>query len=570
MTRPHLLAATTLGFLAAGAFVGHLSRRAWSAVVDYRPVYRFAKAAGARRPALAERVVLVVVDGLRLDVSRQLPRLNALRERGADFESAAAGPSFSRPGRATLVTGAWAAIHGVTSNFHERALDLDSLFRRAGEEGLSCAVAGSDIYPSLFRADLSCAGDALLASTSKDPAGLYRQAEPRMKVFSRKSVELMLAQRPAFGVLDFLATDYSAHDFGPRSEDHRRAALDADGRLGELVDGLDLETTALLVTSDHGHVDEGGHGGIEPEVLRIPLVLAGRGVRRGARGAASQADVAPTVAALLGLPIPAATQGRVLLGALATTDEQRAAILEAEWQQRSAFLRDFSSALDLPRPALPEPARDAAAFEEAVERADALVRLATSDRARSDVRRRLRAAAVVLLLPLVPLALALRRRRSPRERAAFVAALLVYGGAFFLLLELRRVRISLSALNHEEDLGPYFARIMIFSALSATAALLAALGIASRSAAYHDLFALGLTVVGALAYLVAAQVAVFHATEGLLPAWSLPDFGRGFRAFVNLIQLQSLCYAALLVPGMAWAVARWTAPRALASPPSPA
>jgi len=45
--------------------------------------------------------------------------------------------------------------------------------------------------------------------------------------------------------------------------------------------GLASET-AIVVTADHGHTGRGGHGGVEPEVLAVPLVMAGAGVRAGA------------------------------------------------------------------------------------------------------------------------------------------------------------------------------------------------------------------------------------------------------------------------------------------------
>ena len=69
--------------------------------------------------------------------------------------------------------------------------------------------------------------------------------------------------------------------------------------------GIDLTRDTVIVTADHGHVSRGGHGGAEPEVSSVPLVLAGKGIVPGASARNAQlVDVAPTVAALLGVPAP--------------------------------------------------------------------------------------------------------------------------------------------------------------------------------------------------------------------------------------------------------------------------
>jgi hypothetical protein len=68
-----------------------------------------------------------------------------------------------------------------------------------------------------------------------------------------------------------------------------------------------------VITADHGHTGRGGHGGLEPEVLAVPLILAGAGVKPGATaGDAHLIDIAPTVSALLGIPAPGHGLGRTL------------------------------------------------------------------------------------------------------------------------------------------------------------------------------------------------------------------------------------------------------------------
>src|SRR5262245_52197502 len=49
-------------------------------------------------PRLAQRVVLIMIDGLRLDASYGRPFLDGLRARGVDARASASFPSFSHPG----------------------------------------------------------------------------------------------------------------------------------------------------------------------------------------------------------------------------------------------------------------------------------------------------------------------------------------------------------------------------------------------------------------------------------------------------------------------------------------
>ena len=57
----------------------------------------------------------------------------------------------------------------------------------------------------------------------------------------------------------------------------------------------------IVVVTDHGHLDRGGHGGREPEVATAWAAAAGPGIRPGAPPLISrQEEVAPLVLAAAG------------------------------------------------------------------------------------------------------------------------------------------------------------------------------------------------------------------------------------------------------------------------------
>src|SRR6266850_382912 len=248
----------------------------------------------------AARVVWVLVDGLRLDASRQMPVLNRLRAEGEDVSARAEFPTLSGPNFVAQASGIEPAASGVQTNGYPEEIALDSVFRRAKMAGLRTAVLTKDPDPGLTRTYGSWVDEAV----TRDP-------------------EVHLPAAPlVFVHIDYV--DRAAHRFGAASLEYRAAVARADELIGRVARTLDPSREALVVTSDHGNLDEGGHGGSEPAVVRIPIVLWGAGAVPGTRAGRSR-DVGPTIAALLGIgPLSHAT-GRSLVRGDAATSRQRAA-----------------------------------------------------------------------------------------------------------------------------------------------------------------------------------------------------------------------------------------------------
>lgn len=68
----------------------------------------------------------------------------------------------------------------------------------------------------------------------------------------------------------------------------------------------------LIVTGDHGMRDVGGHGGSSYAEMNVPLVVVGQKCAGRIRESYKQIDIAPTIAALLALPIPASSIGALI------------------------------------------------------------------------------------------------------------------------------------------------------------------------------------------------------------------------------------------------------------------
>jgi hypothetical protein len=504
-------------------------------------------------------VVLVLIDGFRLDRSRGLRHLDELRKRGADFDCLAGIPSYSRAARASLVTGAWPEVHGVTTNRHQGRLDLDNLFRAARRVSKSCAVAGSTIWPSLFRADLE--GAPILESPGKEKRGGFVEDEPRLTAFEHHAVRSVLSSEARLSVVDLVVPDYAAHEYGALSPQYTRACFEADRTLGSLVAGLNLWTATVIVTADHGHRGGGGHGGAEDEVLHVPLVMAGRGIRVGSFGKVRQIDVAPTVAALLGLPIPGASQGRPLVEAFETGEEKIQQVLRRAWEQKRAFARQYLLSLGSPVDAsgLPsEPPFGTARLREGLESIDDALEAARVARAADERRSRMLPVAGVLVA--VSLAFAWIHRGSP---AVALIVLVATGAAYAtihrLLLGWQGVVVSLSVIQRDEDVAPYFLRLFAMASLSLVVALMltiSALRFLRPRLSWTEVALLGLAGVAGAALAAALPVLESYWAQGLRMVWRTGDVERGFSAFVGLAQIRAVGLTAIAAPLLAWLAAK--------------
>ncbi|HVO11925.1 MAG TPA: sulfatase-like hydrolase/transferase [Vicinamibacteria bacterium] len=322
---------------------------------------------GARDPASRPAdVVLVTIDTLRADRvgflggRRDLtPTLDRLAREGVVFEQASAAAPLTTVSHATILSGLQPPGHGVRDFGMPLAADLPwlpSLLKVAGYHTAAFvgsivldpkgAIApgfgrGFDLYDAGFRARRGGA----------DP---YQTKERRGAEVVRRALA-WLERRPA-GPLFLWVHLYDPHDpydppepfrsrFAQAPYDGEVAAVDA--ACGALLDGLrraGIATAAVIaVAGDHGE-SLGAHGEdthgvfLYDETIHVPLLLhlpgdAAAGRRVGVR--VGLVDLAPTLLEATGVSVPAAMQGRSLLGLVRGSRRQdQPAYAESEYPRR--------------------------------------------------------------------------------------------------------------------------------------------------------------------------------------------------------------------------------------------
>jgi predicted AlkP superfamily pyrophosphatase or phosphodiesterase len=262
--------------------------------------------------ASPSRVLVIGVDGVRLDVLRTAatPHLDAIAAGGflAPVRIDDGTPTWSGPCWATVVTGVSVAKHNVLHNVFtgHRLADHPDFLTLA-------SLAGKRTYLSVGSweplATTACGGPLFGAPDRVTFTSFGHDCE-RGDEAATVDAERELAAPGADYDVAFVYlgdVDETGHRVGVGAE-YTAAVERADARIGRLVATLRTrpsyaeEQWTVIVVTDHGHVDEGGHGG-DSDVERTAWIAAcGPGIVAGMEmGTLRHVDVAAHVYEAVGL-----------------------------------------------------------------------------------------------------------------------------------------------------------------------------------------------------------------------------------------------------------------------------
>jgi predicted AlkP superfamily pyrophosphatase or phosphodiesterase len=258
---------------------------------------------------------VIGIDGVRPDVLAEVstPAIDALAAEGAFSDQVITeAQTISGPGWSSILTGVWPEKHGVTNNdftgnnyatypdFLTRLelIDRDfSTFAAVDWAPLSSEVSGGPLIGDTVDVKLNFDGDQLG----------YQEGDIRAVAAAIRYLE---NQDPDAAFVYIGHPDVAAHDSGARSQEYYLSIENADVHVGRLVAAIrnrpsyEREDWLILVCTDHGHIDEGGHGGDSPEERTVFYLASGLSVTKGTLPPdVNIVDVAVTALAHLGIVI---------------------------------------------------------------------------------------------------------------------------------------------------------------------------------------------------------------------------------------------------------------------------
>ena len=231
------------------------------------------------------KILLVGIDGLilhRAIDSGRASHLKFLRDASFFVDTVVDMPTVSGPSWSTLLTGKQQDSHKVTGNdFKNHNLkQTPDLLTQALTKNNSLKTYAAAGWPPLI--DLNGVGPVIADAGHLrfyNDGEMHGYLKVDKEVFDN-ALETITEKGPDLSFVYFCGVDEAGHKFGSIEPPYFDAVERIDGYLKQLHEALIAreEPWVLVVVTDHGHRDEGGHGGDSPQE-RASFVIA-HGINR--------------------------------------------------------------------------------------------------------------------------------------------------------------------------------------------------------------------------------------------------------------------------------------------------
>uniref|UniRef100_A0A8C0AE66 GPI ethanolamine phosphate transferase 1 n=1 Tax=Bos mutus grunniens TaxID=30521 RepID=A0A8C0AE66_BOSMU len=314
-------------------------------------------------PPPAKRLMLFVADGLRADKLYELDEdgnsrapfvRNIIMNEGSWGISHTRVPTESRPGHVAMIAGFYEDVSAVAKGWKENPVEFDSLLNETrytwswGSPDILAMFAKGDLRSHIFTESYDASSEDFGAHdvTKLDTwvfdhvKEFFHAARNNQSLFSKVNEDKIVF------FLHLLGIDTNGHAHRPSSREYSDNIKLVDKELKEIEStvkdfyGNDGKT-AFIFTADHGMTDWGSHGAGHPLETCTPFIAWGAGIRLPQKVSAqkfddsylqewklenwkrqdiNQADVAPLMAALIGVPFPLNSVGIIPVDMLNTSD----------------------------------------------------------------------------------------------------------------------------------------------------------------------------------------------------------------------------------------------------------
>jgi len=261
------------------------------------------------------RVLLIGIDGVRVDMLARAdtPTLDSLAAAGFFSDEAQTRVrTVSGPGWSSMLTGVRTEKHGVDSNdFHgNRYSEWPDFLTRIELVQPELGTFAVVDWPPLGTTD---SGGPLLSGAIDVKLNFDGEADgygPADAASVEAAVEHLRTADVHAAFVYLGDPDVVSHETDSFSQEYRASIERADAQTAELLDavrsrpGYADEDWLILVSTDHGRNDAGGHGGQSPSETTIFFLASGPSVSPGRTDCPPEiVDVAATALAHLGIVV---------------------------------------------------------------------------------------------------------------------------------------------------------------------------------------------------------------------------------------------------------------------------
>ncbi|MDO5512537.1 alkaline phosphatase family protein [Corynebacterium sp.] len=227
----------------------------------------------------ARHILLIGIDGARWEMIPAQSRLAALAAEGSWHGMTMEVPTISGPGWSSILTGTTHAEHGVRDNslIGARLWQHPDVLSRAFYRDQSTRTFAAAGWPVLV--DPQGLGPVIHPRMEQQYAGLHNVIARDGETHGYERIDAEIAAITTaklraggfdVGFVYFCDADDAGHVYGlVDGAGYRDALARIDAHVSDLVDAVTARAQAgedwlVVLTTDHGHLDEGGHGGDDP------------------------------------------------------------------------------------------------------------------------------------------------------------------------------------------------------------------------------------------------------------------------------------------------------------------
>ncbi|CAM5237156.1 hypothetical protein SSPIM334S_00372 [Streptomyces spiroverticillatus] len=239
------------------------------------------------------KVLVVGMDGLRYDriAAAQAPTFKSLIAKGTFATSLLYSPptaqTSSGPGWSTVSTGVWPDKHGVVDNSFKgkNYAQYPGFLARLREVKPELSTFAAIDWKPLDSEGTVTAGASAKLAFDGDADGY----DGHDATIAAAAESILRDQNPDVCFIYFGNTDIIAHGSGAISPRYLQEIDLYDGYIGRMLAAIKArksyhrERWTILLTTDHGHADKGGHGGPSIEERRVFTIAQGPGIPVGAK-----------------------------------------------------------------------------------------------------------------------------------------------------------------------------------------------------------------------------------------------------------------------------------------------
>ncbi len=244
---------------------------------------------------MKSKILLIGIDGLVLATaldSGRAPTLSALKSSGYFAEMVMEPPTYSGPGWSTILTGSTHQEHAVTDNrfIGHNLLRRPDLLSRAFYQDQSTTTFAAAGWPPLV--DPRGPGPIIHQRREQQLSFQHRVIVRDGETHGYREVDAEIADIGIYAISKFApdisfvylcGADEAGHTHGVVGEKYLEAISRIDVQLKNFVQAVrervesHNEEWLIVLTTDHGHIDEGGHGADSAQERASFLIAAGEG-----------------------------------------------------------------------------------------------------------------------------------------------------------------------------------------------------------------------------------------------------------------------------------------------------